>query len=115
MPNIVLNETLVNEPSGIIWDRENYSCAYDALFTVLWNIWLAGPTKWTTRFVTSSGKMDDLGKGFKDVENGILTIERLQNNIRQDLHHQFPDIFPYGYQGTSVVELATKIWTDKFL
>ena len=109
MPNIVLNETLVNEPSGIIWDRENYSCAYDALFTVLWNIWLAGLTKWTTRFVTSSGKMDDLGKGFKDVENGILTIERLQNNIRQDLHHQFPDIFPYGYQGTSVVELATKI------
>ena len=47
MPNIVLNETLVNEPSGIIWDGENYSCAYDALFTVLWNIWLAGPTKWS--------------------------------------------------------------------
>ena len=26
-------------PSGLIWDGENYSCAYDALFTVLFEIW----------------------------------------------------------------------------
>ena len=64
-------------------------------------------------FVTLSEKMDDLGKGFKDVKNGILTIEKLRNNICQDLHHQFPDIFPYGYQSTSVVELTTKIFHNE--
>ena len=115
MPNMRLNETLANEPSGLIWDGENYSCAYDALFTLLWNIWFVEPTKWTTRFATLSERMDVLGKGFQDVKNGILTIERLRNNIRQDLHHQFPHIFPYGHQGTSVVELVTKIFHNEHI
>jgi hypothetical protein len=110
MPNSHSNELLVTEPRGLVWDGENYSCAYDALFSLLWNIWLAEPTKWTSRFATFSERMRTLGKGFDDVKNGILTIERLRNNIRQDLHHQFPDMFPYGYQGTSVVELVTEMF-----
>ena len=28
-----------SSPSGLIWDGYNYSCAYDALFTVLYEIW----------------------------------------------------------------------------
>jgi len=94
-------------------DGENYSCAYDALFSLLWNIWLAEPAKWSSIFAKSSERMEILGKGFKDVENGILTVEILRNNIRRDLHHQFPDIFPYGYQGTSVVELVTKMFHNE--
>jgi hypothetical protein len=109
-PALYFNETPLNEPKGLIWDGENYSCAYDALFSVLWNIWLADPTKWTTRFATLSERMGILGQGFEDVGNGILTIERIRNNIRQDLHHHFPDIFPYGHRGTSVAELANKMF-----
>ena len=57
--------------------------------------------------------MKILGKAFKDVEDGILPIERLHNNIQQDLHHQLPDIFPYRYQSTSVVELVTKMFHNE--
>jgi hypothetical protein len=27
------------EPCGLRWDGDNYSCAYDALFTILFSIW----------------------------------------------------------------------------
>jgi hypothetical protein len=32
-------------PPGIQWDENNYSCAYDALFTILFNIWAVKPKK----------------------------------------------------------------------
>src|SRR5882762_2675905 len=28
-----------SSPSGLVWDGDNYSCAYDVLFTVLYKIW----------------------------------------------------------------------------
>ena len=37
---IVTNEP--SSPSGLVWDGANYSCAYDALFTVLYDIWSNG-------------------------------------------------------------------------
>jgi hypothetical protein len=35
-----LNNSNVNNtsPVGLIWDNQNYSCAYDSLFTILYNI-----------------------------------------------------------------------------
>jgi hypothetical protein len=27
-----------SSPDGLIWDGDNYSCAYDALFTILYEI-----------------------------------------------------------------------------
>jgi hypothetical protein len=33
-------------PSGTQWDGENYSCAYDALFTILFSLWVSKPKKW---------------------------------------------------------------------
>jgi hypothetical protein len=32
-------------PPGTQWDGDNYACAYDALFTILFNIWAANPKK----------------------------------------------------------------------
>ena len=32
-------------PPGTQWDGENYSCAYDALFAILYNIWSSKPKK----------------------------------------------------------------------
>ena len=32
-------------PPGTQWDGDNYSCAYDALFTILFNIWAANRKK----------------------------------------------------------------------
>ena len=35
---------------GTQWDGNNYSCAYDALFTILFNIWAANPKKWKKKY-----------------------------------------------------------------
>jgi hypothetical protein len=32
-------------PPGTQWDGNNYSCAYNALFTILFNIWATKPKK----------------------------------------------------------------------
>jgi hypothetical protein len=40
----------VNSPQGISWDNQHYNCAYDALFTCMFNIWVDHEAKWTARF-----------------------------------------------------------------
>jgi hypothetical protein len=50
---------------------------------------------------------------FLDVQNERLSIERLWNNIWHDLHQEFPNLFPYGHQETSVVDLAEKLFYDE--
>ena len=99
-----------DEPQGLIWDGENYSCSYDSLFSILWNIWNEDPASWTQHFSMMSAKMNALGDGFASVEEKVLTIEELRNNVRQSLHQDFPNLFPYGHRGASVVELAEKMF-----
>jgi hypothetical protein len=41
-----------DEPQGHIWDGENYSCAYDALFSILRHLWSRDDIKWTSQFLT---------------------------------------------------------------
>jgi hypothetical protein len=38
-----------SSPVGIKWDGENYSCAYDSLFVVLFDIWSTDSRLWTER------------------------------------------------------------------
>ncbi|KAJ6458941.1 hypothetical protein C8R47DRAFT_143660 [Mycena vitilis] len=37
-------------PLGLIWDSVNYSCGYDAMFTVLGNLWAEDTARWSTCF-----------------------------------------------------------------
>jgi hypothetical protein len=39
-----------SSPAGLIWDGDNYSCAYDALLTILYDIWSTDTKAWTRRF-----------------------------------------------------------------
>jgi len=47
---IVMASNDSSSPSGLIWDGNNYSCAYDSLFTVLYEIWSNDTKVWTRRF-----------------------------------------------------------------
>ena len=103
----------LDEPQGLIWDSENYSCAYDSLFSILWNIWQEDATKWSQIFSGMSARMSNLVQGFTNIDDHVISIERLRNNLRQSLHQDFPDLFPYGHQGASVVELAEKMFHNE--
>ena len=52
-------------PPGMEWDGENHSCAYDALFTILYNIWISKPKKWKRIFKDSNENLFALHDGFQ--------------------------------------------------
>ncbi|KZT05071.1 uncharacterized protein LAESUDRAFT_681804, partial [Laetiporus sulphureus 93-53] len=41
-------------PSGLIWDRQNWSCAYDSVLTVLWNIYANRGGQFFSRIASAS-------------------------------------------------------------
>ena len=47
---IIMASADSSSSSGLIWDGENYSCTYDALFTILFEIWSSDRKLWTRRF-----------------------------------------------------------------
>jgi hypothetical protein len=44
-------------PKGFIWDPDNYSWAYDALFTIIDSIWTTQPLKWKERLEINNNTM----------------------------------------------------------
>lgn len=39
--------TTNGNPIGLIWDSSNYSCPYDVMFSVLFNIWTDNTDHWS--------------------------------------------------------------------
>jgi hypothetical protein len=96
--------------SRLIWDHDNYSCAYDALFTVLYEIWSTDTKVWTKQFKEiNQHHLKSLSVCFKKYMNGQATFETARDAIRHEIHTKNPEQFPYGTKGTSVVALTSAI------
>jgi len=92
------------------WDGDNYSCAYDALFTVLYEIWSTDTKVWTKRFKEiNQHHLKSLSVCFKKYMNGQASFETARDTIRHELHSQHPAQFPYGTRGTSVAALTSAL------
>src|SRR6202790_3123844 len=99
-----------SSPSGLIWDGKDYSCAYDALFTVLFEIWSSDTKLWTRRFKEiNQHHLKSLSVCFKKYMIGQSSFETARDTIRHEIHTQSPAQFPYGTRGTSVAALASAI------
>jgi hypothetical protein len=99
-----------SSPSGLIWDGDDYSCAYDALFTILYEIWSTDTKAWTRRFKKiNQHHLKLMSVCFKKYMNGQASFETARDTIRHELHYQSPAEFPYGTRGTSVSSLASAI------
>ena len=92
-------------PLGIMWDESNYSCAYDALFTVLFCIWTENPTKWRKQFNKINRTLKLLASGFQKKQDKTATLETARDKVRHILHQRDPVTFPDGESGTSIQEL----------
>ncbi|KIM72434.1 hypothetical protein PILCRDRAFT_81891 [Piloderma croceum F 1598] len=102
-----------SSPAGLIWDDNNYSCAYDALFTILYEIWSTDAKTWTRRLKEiNQHHLKSLSACFKIYMNGQSTFETARDTIRHKLHSQSPGQFPYGTRGTSVSALASAIFAS---
>ncbi|KAJ7606063.1 hypothetical protein DFH06DRAFT_919461, partial [Mycena polygramma] len=80
-------------PVGLIWDRTNYSCAYDALFTSIGHIWRENPVEWTRRLSASSLL---LGLWAVAATERPEYPEFARDTVRNLLHIQNPGDFPRG-------------------
>jgi hypothetical protein len=103
-----------SSPAGLIWDGGNYSCAYDALFTVLYDIWSTDTKLWTRRFKDINQKhLKTMSACFKKYMNGQSSFETARDTIRHEIYSQSPNQFPYGTRGTSVSALTSTILAPK--
>lgn len=102
-------------PQGLIWDGANYSCAYDAFFSILQHLWCQDPPHWTQQFSNVSPTLHGLANGFQLVSSHNITFEQLRDDVRHSLHNQYGNMFPYGKVGTSVMDLANKVVNNEEL
>ena len=56
-----------NCPIGLEWDNQNWSCAYDNLFVILYDIWKENPDEWTNNFKNINRHMQALAYKFQEV------------------------------------------------
>ena len=60
------HDTSASSPAGLLWDGEDYSCAYDALITVLYDTWTNNTDHWTKVFNNINQEhLKPLASGFK--------------------------------------------------
>ena len=95
---------------GTQWDGDNYSCAYDALFTILFNIWATKSKKWKKIFQESNQYLSTLHNGFQKYLRGVSTIEAACDSVQTLLYENDPVLFPSGHTGCSVSALATQMF-----
>jgi len=99
----------VQGPLGLLWDGDNYSCAYDALLTILLSIWTQNPSRWKEQFKDMNRIMNVLASGFHRASQEQGTLESARDKVRHLLHQRSPDLFPYGHAGTPVIEMAEQL------
>jgi hypothetical protein len=104
----------VHAPIGLCWDQNNWSCAYDSLFVILYNIWAEDPATWTKRFMSIGNiYLSILASGFNMMPEQ-LSFEHLRNTVRMKLHTKDPQQFPMGMTGTSVAALCMAMLKPKY-
>ncbi|KAJ6597721.1 hypothetical protein DFH09DRAFT_889980, partial [Mycena vulgaris] len=85
------------------------SCGYDALFTILFDVWKGSPTKWHQSFGTKTEIMKKLSDGFLQSTTRAVSLESVRDQVRVDLNISSPYNFPYGPRGISTGNLCEAI------
>ncbi|KAJ7106599.1 hypothetical protein C8R44DRAFT_563729, partial [Mycena epipterygia] len=97
-------------PTGTVWDSVNYSCAYDAMVSPMYNIWKDHGVKWSDMFQMVGEYVGILAKGFESVQRGTAKIEGARDSMRAALRRDCGELFPSGQYLTSIDDLAQKLY-----
>jgi hypothetical protein len=100
-------------PIGLIWDSQNFSCGYDATFTILRSIWKENTRVWSVRMATFSPLVKYLFECLAVNEIGNITLEQSRDLVRQRMHFAQPNHFPYGQVGTSIDRIAAAMSPER--
>jgi hypothetical protein len=99
-------------PLGLIWDNIDYSCAYDALYTILHHIWTERPLYVESYAENSTQYMKLLIEGFKNVQLNQSSFEMIRDIVRQALFQDFPNKYTVGANNSNLDDIIYDM-TDK--
>src|SRR5215471_16643055 len=102
----ILTSSINTCPSGLQWDNVNFCCAYDALFSVLLDVWSRNSNEWSTFFKSVNKYMVMLADGFQMHAHERISLEAVRDGIRAHLKSKDSGMFPMGSVGTRVADLA---------
>ncbi|EIW61752.1 uncharacterized protein TRAVEDRAFT_117359 [Trametes versicolor FP-101664 SS1] len=95
---------------GFIWDSANYSCAYDSLLTILWNVRLDYSSAFVDTTKGLSPAMDELHRCFEMVDAGSDSMEGGRNCFRDFLYSMDSTRFPRrGAALTAVADVIEQL------
>jgi hypothetical protein len=72
--------TFASQPSsslGLIWDRENWSYAYDSVLVIVYYLWQDKPDQWSVIFEKTNSHLTFLSHGFRGIFNKILSMSEI--------------------------------------
>jgi len=91
----------------LIWDVNNFSCAYDSLFTILHSIWNDDPVKWSNVFQEANQYLSTFSGGFNMHLHERMSMEEARDNVHELLYENDPKMFPIGANYINVADLAS--------
>jgi hypothetical protein len=100
-------------PASLIWDSQNWSCAYDATFTILGNMCLEDGLRWEGYMREFCELLTDFAAHMRHVSSGAMRFEQARNKIRRKLHTKDPGTFPNRPNCTSIDKLAQVLLPEK--
>ncbi|KAI0643081.1 hypothetical protein C8Q79DRAFT_916292 [Trametes meyenii] len=93
---------------SVLWDSEDWSCAYDSLITILWNIRIDRGLEWLRGAVPGNQLFSELCRHMDAPLLDVSALELIRNYIRDILSHIDLRRFPrHGRIGTSVSDIIT--------
>ncbi|KAG6381592.1 hypothetical protein JVT61DRAFT_189 [Boletus reticuloceps] len=95
------------------WNRSDWSCAYDSLFTLLFGIWIERPRYWNKILRTHSIYLQQLVKGFQDFRVCRIAFENLRDSVHELLYTNNPNSFPLGHSFASVNDLLRTMFIEQ--
>lgn len=96
-------------PLGLRWDNRDYSCGYDSLFVIIYNVWKSNVAQLSHKLPRCSSWMSKLCEEFAKMDEGTQTFEEAQDHIQIFLHRKYRTTFPMGQNGISVHLLVVKL------
>jgi len=101
--------SIISSPLGLTWDKDNYSCGYDSLLVILFDIWKDNPQAWSGVLRDINRHCALLSKGFNRVIKGSASLEQVRDTWRNVLYTLDPETYPRGTHGINVAGLAEEM------
>ncbi|KAI0686399.1 hypothetical protein C8T65DRAFT_591196 [Cerioporus squamosus] len=91
---------------GILWDRANWSCGYDAVLTILWNLYVDRGDAWLQSIAPGNNLLALMRQHFPTASRIPAALDLCRDLIRDVLHAASPQSYPrHGERKVSAAEV----------